>query len=105
MQLSADLSMLARVCVCVCVCVCSNRPYRANRQGTRPRRAHKSGQDKAGVQRHESIQAGKAKQAKCVCVCVCVCTCICACRYIAEQSNKYNLAYLHMIEPRADGEE
>ncbi len=46
--------------MCVCVCVTLNRPYRAYRQGTRPCRAHKSGQNKAGV------------QSVCVCVCVCV---------------------------------
>ncbi len=42
--------------VYVCVHVCCNRPYKAYRQGTRPCRAHKSGQGKAGVQ--------------CMCVCI-----------------------------------
>ncbi len=47
--------------LCVCVCVCFNRPYRAYRQGSRPCRAQKSGQDKA----REQTRA-------CVCLCVCV---------------------------------
>ncbi len=59
------------------LCVCFNRLYRAYRQGTRPCRAHKSDQDKAGVQSQESKQAGRAKSdrdqtQKHICVCVCV---------------------------------
>ncbi len=53
--------------MCVCMYVCFDRPYRADRQGTSPCRAHKSGQDKAGVQRQKAYM--------CVCVCVCVCVC------------------------------
>ncbi len=65
--------------------------------------AHKSGQDKAGVQRQESRQAGRASKANvqkqiaapwkrtvsvsyrgevthvCVCMCVCACACMCVC--------------------------
>ncbi len=51
---------------CECMCMCFNRPYRAYRQGTRPCRAHKSGQGKAGVPR----QAGPISTNACVCVCV-----------------------------------
>ncbi len=42
-------------CAFMHACVCFNRPYRAYRQGTRPGRAHKSGQDKAGEHRQTCV--------------------------------------------------
>ncbi len=68
---------------------CAGDSAERYRQGTHPYRAHRSGQDKVGVQRQESIQAvsvcvyatqckvkdrsAKAMLDTCVCVCVCVC--------------------------------
>ncbi len=81
-RIQADASTLP-ACMCVCASlrhqarrqpqkfscyrlvtmhVCFNRPYKAYRQGIRPCRAHKSGQNTAGVCR--------------VCVCACVCMCL-----------------------------
>ncbi len=42
----------------------------------------------------------------CMLMCVlfsCVRACVCLHRYLTEQLNKYDLAYLHMVEPRMQG--
>ncbi len=61
--------------VCMCVCVCFNWPYRADRQGTRPCRAHKSDQCVLCVCVCVCVYVRvrmRARTLRCVCVCVCV---------------------------------
>ncbi len=83
MQVCANCCVHMCVCVCVCVCVFQSA-LQSIQTGDSPVSGSQSGQDKAGVHRQESVQAGMTKQGKypkakispvagerSVCVCVC----------------------------------